>query len=71
MKRLRLLWYLYPAFLVLTLAAVLAVTLYVTNTLHDFHITQIEKSLTARGRPWFPTRSAESFTRRTPGSWMP
>ncbi|NIQ94472.1 MAG: cell wall metabolism sensor histidine kinase WalK, partial [Desulfuromonadales bacterium] len=48
MKRLRLLWYLYPAFLVLTLAAVLAVTLYVTNTLHDFHITQIEKSLTAR-----------------------
>ena len=48
MKKIRLLWYLYPAFLVLTLAAVLTVSWYVTNTLNDVHITQIEKSLTAR-----------------------
>lgn len=48
MKNPRLLWYLYPAFLVLTLLAVLAVSWYVTSTLNDVHIVQIEKSLTAR-----------------------
>ena len=48
MKKLRLLWYLYPAFLVLTMAAILAVSWYVTDTLNDVHIAQIEKSLTAR-----------------------
>ena len=47
MKKLRLLWYLYPAFLVLTLGAVLAVSWYVTDTLNDVHIAQIEKSLAA------------------------
>jgi len=49
MKKLRLLWHIYPAFLLLTLVAVLAVSWYVSSTLHDFHIAQVEKNLTARG----------------------
>lgn len=47
MKKIRLLWYLYPAFLVLTLVSVLLVSWFVTNTLNDVYIAQVEKSLTA------------------------
>ncbi len=48
MKKLRLIWHLYPAFLVLTLAAILAISWHVTDTLRDVHIAEIEESLTAR-----------------------
>jgi len=48
MKKLRLLWHLYPAFLVITLVAILAVTWYVSSALRQFHIVQTEKNLTAR-----------------------
>ncbi|PLX99626.1 MAG: PAS domain-containing sensor histidine kinase [Desulfuromonas sp.] len=48
MKKVRLLWHLFPAFLILTLGAVIAVSWYVTTTLNDFHIAQVEKSLTAQ-----------------------
>lgn len=48
MKRLRIIWHLYPALLFVTFVAVLAVSWYVTNTLSHFHIAQIEKNLTTQ-----------------------
>ncbi|MEJ2199450.1 MAG: ATP-binding protein [Desulfuromonadaceae bacterium] len=48
MKRLPIIWHLYPALLFVTFVAVLAVSWYVTNTLSLFYIAQIEKNLTTQ-----------------------
>ena len=48
MRKRRLLWQLYPSQLLITLVALLAVTLYVSDTLRDFYIAQTVKDLESR-----------------------
>lgn len=48
MRRRRLLWQLYPSQLLITLVALLAVTLYVSDTLRDFYLAQTVKDLESR-----------------------
>ncbi len=48
MQKKRLLWQLYPSQLLITLVALLAVTLYVSDTLRDFYIAQTVKDLESR-----------------------
>ncbi|MFQ5449499.1 MAG: ATP-binding protein [Nitrospinaceae bacterium] len=48
MARKRLLWQLYPTYLIITLAALTAVGWYALNTLRDFYYSQIKADLEAR-----------------------
>jgi len=50
MARKRLLWHLYPAFLAISLVALLAVSWYVSRALHQFHFEQAELDLRARAQ---------------------
>lgn len=50
MPRKRLLWHLYPAFLLMTLGVLLAVSWYLSQALHQFHFQQAELDLIARAR---------------------
>jgi two-component system phosphate regulon sensor histidine kinase PhoR len=50
MKRMRLLWQLYPSYLLITLTALLAAGWYVSETLHDFHVKQTTGNLLAQAR---------------------
>nr|NIQ97395.1 cell wall metabolism sensor histidine kinase WalK [Desulfuromonadales bacterium]NIR33372.1 cell wall metabolism sensor histidine kinase WalK [Desulfuromonadales bacterium]NIS43364.1 cell wall metabolism sensor histidine kinase WalK [Desulfuromonadales bacterium] len=50
MKRVRLLWQLYPSYLLITLAALLVAGWYVSKTLHDFHVEQTADNLQAQAR---------------------
>jgi len=50
MARKRLLWHLYPAFLLITLVSLVSVTWYVTHSLREFHLQQTETDLLARAR---------------------
>lgn len=47
-KKKRLLWQLYPSYLLITLIALVAVTLYATTSLKDFYLNQIAADLQAR-----------------------
>lgn len=48
MRGTRLLWRLYPTYLIITLGAVLAITLYATHALKQFHIKQVKYGLASR-----------------------
>ncbi len=48
MRTTRLLWRLYPTYLIITLVALLAVTLHATHSLREFHIAQVQSDLTSR-----------------------
>ena len=48
MRRTRLLWRLYPTYLVITLLALLAITLYATHALKHFHIARVKSGLASR-----------------------
>lgn len=48
MRRTRLIWTLFPTYLFVTLAALLAVTFYTSRTVRNFYIQQIDKDLDAR-----------------------
>jgi len=48
MPGLRLLWRLYPTYLVITLGAVLAITLHATHALKQFHVKHVKQDLTSR-----------------------
>ncbi len=50
MARRRLLWQLFPAFLLVTLASLLGVTWYVTGQVKDFYYARMEDDLLARAR---------------------
>ena len=50
MKRRRLIWQLYPSYLVLILLVLLAVSWFVLNELRDFHYQQTSKDLRARAQ---------------------
>jgi len=50
MARRRLLWHLFPAYLLLILVALFGVTWYVTHALRQFHMEQAEADLLARAR---------------------
>jgi len=50
MARKRLLWHLFPAFLLITLISLVSVTWYVTHSLREFHLQQTETDLLARAR---------------------
>jgi two-component system phosphate regulon sensor histidine kinase PhoR len=50
MQRTRLIWQLYPAFLLITLVSVLVVTLYASLTLREFHLQQTKEGLESRAR---------------------
>ncbi len=47
-KKKRLLWQLYPSYLLITLIALVAVTLYATTSLRDFYLNQIASDLRSR-----------------------
>ncbi len=48
MRRIRLLWRLYPTYLGITLIALVAVTLHATHALRQFHIAQVKLALASR-----------------------
>jgi two-component system phosphate regulon sensor histidine kinase PhoR len=48
MRRTRLIWTLFPTYLFVTIAALLAVTFYTSRTVRNFYIHQIDKDLDAR-----------------------
>ncbi len=48
MRRMRLLWRLYPTYLGITLIALLAVTLHTTHALEQFHVAQVKAGLVSR-----------------------
>ena len=48
MARKRLLWQLYPSYLLVTLAALVAATLYATRALREFHHDEVAAELRAR-----------------------
>ena len=48
MRTTRLLWRLYPTYLIITLVALLAVTLHATHSLKQFHIAQVQLDLASR-----------------------
>ena len=48
MRRIRLLWRLYPTYLGITLIALVAVTLHATHALKQFHIAQVKLALASR-----------------------
>ncbi|MFA5863419.1 MAG: ATP-binding protein [Phycisphaerae bacterium] len=48
MQRKRLLWRLFPSYLLITLVALLAVTLYAVNSIHRFYLQQIAEDLQTR-----------------------
>lgn len=50
MRRRRLLWQIFPAYLAITLAALTAVTWYVSRSLEQFHVSQTAADLEARAR---------------------
>jgi two-component system phosphate regulon sensor histidine kinase PhoR len=50
MRRKRLLWQLYPSYLLITLAALLAITLYASGALRRFHLDQTKADLESRAR---------------------
>ncbi len=50
MRRVRLLWQLYPSYLFITLIALLAVTWYATNALHTFYWDHLSNELETRGK---------------------
>jgi len=50
MARKRLLWYLYPSYLIITLVALLLVSWFVTRALRDFHLERTAGDLEARTR---------------------
>jgi two-component system, OmpR family, phosphate regulon sensor histidine kinase PhoR len=49
MRRKRLLWQLFPSFLVITVVSLVAASLYAVNSIHQFYLTQLEGDLQARG----------------------
>ncbi|MFQ5443182.1 MAG: hypothetical protein ACE5EK_01075 [Nitrospinales bacterium] len=50
MRRKRLLWHLYPTFLLISLTAVVAVGFYAINSLQSFYLSQTTADLEARAR---------------------
>lgn len=50
MQRKPLIWQLFPTYLFVTLASLLAITLYTTESVRDFHLSQAEASLLANAR---------------------
>ena len=50
MGGIRLLWRLYPTYLVITLGALLAITLHATHALKEFHIGQVKLDLRSRAQ---------------------
>ena len=46
----RLLWYLFPSYLLITILSLVAVTWYATAALHRFHLSQTRQDLQARAQ---------------------
>jgi two-component system phosphate regulon sensor histidine kinase PhoR len=46
----KLFWQIYPSFLLITLGAIVAVSLYVRHVVYDFHEQRIRQELEARAR---------------------
>ncbi|MDX9755306.1 MAG: ATP-binding protein [bacterium] len=70
MRKKRLLWQIFPPFLIITLLALLAITWYATNSLRDFYFEQTKQSLIARAlmiremiRPIDPLADPQSVNR--------